>query len=191
MKSGCRNKAEIQGRVPSINTVWLGSSSYRECAVSKGKILAKNSCWITPFTSKNPQYFSLSGELYRTTTVQCDLGSWGIIATTMEPLLCCSVQELCSFGLYNHLPSFHSLWSEGPVGLFAPRRPMPSTANHVSGVVFNHLQSSSHHRSQGTSGSFRALVPLRPLLPWRSCLAKLSLVALAALQNESTEVNTG
>lgn len=57
--------------------------------------------------------------------------------------------------------------------------------------MFNHLQSSSHHRSQGTSGSFRALVPLRPLLPWGSRLTELPLVAFAALQSKGTDISVG
>lgn len=57
--------------------------------------------------------------------------------------------------------------------------------------MFKRLQSSSHHRSQGTSGSFRALVPLWPLLPWGSHLAELPLVAFAALQRKGTGISVG
>lgn len=69
-----------------------------------------------------------------------------------------------------------------------PCPPLPVRFLHV---VFNHLQSSSHHRSQGTSGSFRALVPLWPLLPWGSRLTELPLVAFAALQSKGTDISVG
>lgn len=119
---------------------------------------------------------------------QREPGSQGAhTAPRTESLGCCSEQVLNASGHPDPSRIISAPCQALPHSGLCP--PLLVTYLHV---VFSHLQSSSsHHRSQGTSGSFRALVPLGPCLPWRSHLAELPLVALAALQSKSTDVSVG
>lgn len=122
--------------------------------------------------------------------MQRELGSRGTNPTTpMDSLLCCLEQGLRCFGQLNPSNSISVPWS-----LCWALCSIQARAHHCQpgfSVQFSRLQSSSHHRSQGTSGSFGALVPLRPLLPWGSHLAELPLVAFAALQSKGTDISAG